>query len=108
MKHSAANSAISAKSGARRSRLAPMSSTASSSTSFSLKIRIALSGSPTYFGSRKRRVLTRPPSFKSRHGMTRRSISEFQEALEQCHAEAVALLGMELHAEEVGSLGRAA
>src|SRR5664279_2443375 len=81
-----------------------MSSTTSSSTSFSLKIRTALSGSPTYLGASNLTVLTRPPFFTSRQGMIRGcSISKLGEVLQQANAPLVALLGMELHAVDVAA-----
>src|ERR1043165_6705437 len=76
-----------------------MSRTISSSASFSLKIRTALSGSPTYFGSAKRTVFTRPSPWMSKHGVMRGlSISHRREVLQQLRAEVVALLRMELDA----------
>src|SRR6266404_1726371 len=48
-----------------------MSTTMISSTSFSLKIFTALTGSPTYFGLPKLTVLTRPPFLINRQGVIR-------------------------------------
>src|SRR5262245_31033721 len=82
-----------------------MSATKISSTAFSLKMRTALMGSPTYFGFPKPTVLTRPPFFTSRHGITLgRSMGrglQCSEILEQAHAPLMALLGMKLHAQDV-------
>src|SRR5262245_39054712 len=81
---------------------AAMSNTTSSSASFSLKMRTALTGSPTYFSSEKRTVLTKPPSRSSRQGVIRgRSISELGEVLQEPGSEVMALLGMELDAGHV-------
>src|SRR5664279_6228468 len=81
-----------------------MSSTVSSSTSFSLKMRTALSGSPTYFGAPNWTVLTRPPFLTSRQGMMRGcSMSELAEVLQQADAPLMALLGVELHAVDVAA-----
>src|SRR6185503_4910170 len=71
MKHSPASSSMRRMSGSRPSTVAPISSTTSSSTSFSLKMRAALIGSPTYFGLRNRSVFTRPPRCSSSVGITR-------------------------------------
>src|SRR5438105_9695722 len=109
MRHSAANWAMRRKLGSAPVTVASMSSTISSSASFSLKILTALIGSPTYFGSLKRVVLTRPPLCTSRHGMMRgRSTSEFREVLQELRPEVVALLGMELHAVDVAGVDGAA
>src|SRR5689334_8413327 len=103
MKHSLATSSIFENEGPRPSRVAVMSRRTSSSTSLSLKILIALIGSPTYFGSLNLVVLTRPAPRSSRHGMTRVfSISAaLREVAKEVHAEAVALLGVELHAPDI-------
>src|SRR5512134_3387107 len=60
MKASLTMSFTRSKSGPRPLREASMSRSTSSSTSFSLKIRTALIGSPTYFGSANLTVFTRP------------------------------------------------
>src|SRR4051812_23577823 len=79
-----------------------MSRTSSSSTSFSLKMRIALIGSPTYFGFENFCVFTSPPSCSSRHGMTRcLSTLQAEKVSHHGHSEPMALLGMELHAVDV-------
>src|SRR5688572_25297875 len=81
-----------------------MSNTASSSTCFSLKIRTALSGSPTYCGLSKFTVLTRRPFSTSRLGMILdRSMAalHLREILQEALTPLVALLRMELHAEDV-------
>src|SRR5438094_7352870 len=76
-----------------------MSSTSSSSTSFSLKIRMALIGSPTYFGFANFCVFTSPPSCSSRQGMTRcLSISQAEEVSYHRHPEPVALFRVKLDA----------
>src|SRR5512140_1119265 len=84
---------------------ATISNTINSSTSLSLKIRMALTGSPTYLASLKRQVLTRPTRRNSRQGMTRCcSRSKLQKAFQQCHAETMTLFRMKLHPEDIPSL----
>ena len=68
MKHSEATSRTRSKLGPWLPGVALMSSNVSSSTSFSLKIRIALIGSPTYFGSWNFVVLTKPVVLDEEHG----------------------------------------
>src|SRR6185436_18779771 len=105
MRHSTANWAISLTLGAASATDAPMSSTISSSASFSLKILTALTGSPTYFGSANRTVLTSPSSRSRRQGVIRGlSISEFSEILQEPRSEVVALFRMELHAVDVAGV----
>src|SRR5689334_10716627 len=87
-----------------------MSRTTSSSTCFSLKIRTALIGSPTYLSSPNLRVLTRPRLRTSRHGMMRaRSMdrSELREVLEEPDAVLVALLRVKLDPEYIAAIHRA-
>src|SRR6185312_4805856 len=91
------------------STVAPMSRTQISSTSFSLKMRITLNGSPTYTSSAKRRVLTRRrrPS-TSKTGMMRGLIGgSLNKISKQSHAKTVALLWMKLNTEDVAALDRA-
>src|SRR5439155_979397 len=109
MRHSTARWAMRLKLGAAPSAVASMSSTISSSVSFSLKIFTALMGSPTYLGSRNCTVFTRPPFLTSKQGMIL-GLSNLQlgEILQESRPEVMALLGMELHAEDViGVHGRA-
>src|SRR5450830_286349 len=70
MKHSLAISLIISRLGGRFSRDAAMSNRQISSTSFSLKIRTVLIGSPTYFGWSNCVVLYSPRPFKRRTGIT--------------------------------------
>src|SRR5688500_8865143 len=103
MRHSTANCAMRRMFGGAPAADAPMSSTTSSSASFSLKMRTALTGSPTYFSSPKRTVLTSPPSRSSRQGVIRgRSMSETGEVAEQARPVLMAFFRMELDAEDVG------
>src|SRR6185295_19676413 len=89
-----------------------MSSSTSSSTSFSLKMRTALIGSPTYPGASKRTVFTRPRVDSNRQGMTRALSMRrsrpcgFQlcVAAQHVHAEAMALFRVELRAEHPAAL----
>src|SRR6188474_624336 len=108
MRHSTANCAINLRFGAAPLAEASMSTTISSSASFSLKIFTALIGSPTYLSSANCTVLTRPPFLIRRQGLIRgRSTSHLREVLEEPRPEVVALLRMELHAEDVVGVGRA-
>src|SRR5262245_32281070 len=109
MKASPAMSASRSKLGPAPDGVAAMSRNTSSSTSWSLKMRTALIGSPTYFASLNFTVLTRPPLRSSRQGMTRvRSICgrvlEPGEIVEERHAEAMALLGVKLRAPDVAAM----
>src|SRR6478609_1328487 len=106
MKHSLAMSSIIANGGSLFSRDAAMSRKISSSTSLSLKILTALIGSPTYFGSLNRTVLTSPAPFSSRQGMTRvaNTSAAAGKILEEPHAEPMALLGMKLNTHQVAVL----
>src|SRR5216684_3252974 len=103
MKHSLAMSSMVANAGPFPSRDAVMSRKMSSSTSFSLRILTALIGSPTYLGSLKRMVLTRPAPLRSRQGITRvvSMSATLREILQEPHPETVALLRVELNAHQV-------
>src|SRR4030065_2512111 len=105
MKHSLAMSAIIRKFGFRFSIVAVISRKINSSTSFSLKIRTALTGSPTYFGSLNLIVFTRPCSFSNRQGITLvRSMLQIHEVLQQLHSEFMAFLRMKLDTRDIALL----
>src|ERR1044071_4406232 len=82
-----------------------MSRTMSSSASFSLKMRTALIGSPTYLSSENLLVLTSPPLRTSRQGMTlARSTSQLREVLQKSNTILVALFWVELNSVDVSRL----
>src|SRR5215211_4645641 len=102
MRHSTASCAINLKFGSVPVVEASMSRTISSSASFSLKIRTALTGSPTYFSSLNWTVFTSPSLRSRRQGVMRGlNISELGEVLENPSAVVMTLLRVKLHAEDV-------
>src|SRR5450432_3659227 len=103
MKHSLAIFSIVPNAGPLPVREAVMSSSTRSSTSLSLKILIALMGSPTYLGLRNSVVFTNPAPRSKRLGMTRVfSISgPLHEIAEEQHSVAMALFRMKLGAHQI-------